>query len=41
MNATPSGKQYGVVSADDRARLSGFEFVCGFADGSLPLNTMA
>ncbi|HVZ10785.1 PaaI family thioesterase [Rhodopila sp.] len=41
MNATPGVKQYGVVNAADRARLSGFELVCGFVDGSLPLNTMA
>ncbi len=41
MSATPSARRYGVVSADDRARLSGLELVGGFVDGSLPLNTMA
>jgi hypothetical protein len=34
-------KHYGVVSIDDRKALSGLEFVTGFVDGSLPLNTMA
>jgi hypothetical protein len=38
---TPSQKHYGVVSIDDRKALSGLEFVTGFVDGSLPLNTMA
>jgi uncharacterized protein (TIGR00369 family) len=38
---TPSQKHYGVVSIDDRKVLSGLEFVTGFVDGSLPLNTMA
>jgi uncharacterized protein (TIGR00369 family) len=37
----PSQKQYGIVSASDRKVLSGLEFVTGFVDGSLPLNTMA
>jgi uncharacterized protein (TIGR00369 family) len=40
MNATHE-RHYGVVSPDDRKALSGLEFVTGFVDGSLPLNTMA
>ena len=35
------GKSYGVVSAEDREKLSGLEFVQGLVDGTLPLNTMA
>jgi uncharacterized protein (TIGR00369 family) len=34
-------KQYGAINPDQRASLTGLEFVQGFVDGSLPLNTMA
>ena len=34
-------KTYGKVPADRRKEMSGLEFVCGLADGTLPLNTMA
>lgn len=34
-------KRYGVVDADIQRRLAGLDFVRGFVDGSLPLNTMA
>jgi uncharacterized protein (TIGR00369 family) len=34
-------KTYGTVSADRQKEMSGLEFVQGFVDGTLPLNTMA
>jgi uncharacterized protein (TIGR00369 family) len=34
-------KSYGTVSADRQSEMSGFEFVQGLVDGTLPLNTMA
>jgi uncharacterized protein (TIGR00369 family) len=34
-------KRYGVVSIEDRNSLTGMEFVRGFVDGTLPLNSMA
>lgn len=34
-------KTYGTVSAEERSRLNGLQFVQGLADGSLPLNTIA
>jgi uncharacterized protein (TIGR00369 family) len=34
-------KTYGTVSSDRQREMSGFEFVQGLADGTLPLNTMA
>jgi uncharacterized protein (TIGR00369 family) len=36
-----ASKTYGTVSADRRKEMSGLEFVCGLADGTLPLNTIA
>jgi uncharacterized protein (TIGR00369 family) len=36
-----SAKRYGAIDPDQRSGLSGLEFVQGFVDGSLPLNTMA
>lgn len=36
-----NAKRYGVASLDERTNLSGFEFVQGLVDGSLPLNSMA
>lgn len=36
-----TGKRFGIVSVEDRNSLSGMEFVQGFVDGTLPLNTMA
>jgi uncharacterized protein (TIGR00369 family) len=41
MSNTAFGKQYGAIDPDRRAKLTGLEFVQGFVDGSLPLNTMA
>jgi hypothetical protein len=34
-------KTYGTVSADRQKAMSGFEFVQGLVDGTLPLNTIA
>jgi uncharacterized protein (TIGR00369 family) len=34
-------KRYGKVGSEERRAMSGLEFVQGFVDGSLPLNTMA
>jgi uncharacterized protein (TIGR00369 family) len=34
-------KRYGAIDPDQRTKLTGLEFVQGFVDGSLPLNTMA
>jgi uncharacterized protein (TIGR00369 family) len=36
-----TNKAYGTVPADRQRELTGLEFVCGLADGSLPLNTIA
>src|SRR5215471_5319996 len=36
-----TGKSYGRVSEEQQKAMSGLEFVQGFVDGSLPLNTMA
>jgi uncharacterized protein (TIGR00369 family) len=36
-----TSKTYGTVSAEQRAQMSGLEFVKGLADGTLPLNTIA
>lgn len=41
MTETSQGKRYGTIDPDQRASLTGLEFVQGFVDGSLPLNTMA
>jgi uncharacterized protein (TIGR00369 family) len=40
INTSPD-KQYGAIDPDQRAKLTGLEFVQGFVDGSLPQNTMA
>ena len=34
-------RTYGTVSQDQRAQMSGLQFVRGLADGTLPLNTIA
>jgi uncharacterized protein (TIGR00369 family) len=34
-------KSYGTVSAERQKEMSGLEFVCGLAIGTLPLNTIA
>ena len=34
-------KTFGTVSAEQRSRLTGLEFVQGLVDGTLPLNTIA
>ena len=34
-------RTYGTVSAEERKKMSGLEFVQGLADGTLPLNTIA
>ena len=34
-------KSYGTVSAEQKAQMSGLEFVQGLASGALPLNTIA
>jgi len=39
--ARPNGKQYGVVSAEQRSAVSGLEFVQALVAGALPMNTMA
>jgi uncharacterized protein (TIGR00369 family) len=36
-----TGKAYGTVPDDRQREMTGLEFVCGLADGSLPLNTIA
>jgi uncharacterized protein (TIGR00369 family) len=41
MTAFSVGKRYGVITDEQRRALSGFEFVQGLVDGTLPLNTMA
>ena len=41
MSSRTVSKTYGTVSSDRQREMSGFEFVQGLADGTLPLNTMA
>ena len=41
MSSRTVSKTYGTVSSDRQGEMSGFEFVQGLADGTLPLNTMA
>lgn len=41
MPSSLASRTYGTVSADQQKAMSGFEFVQGLADGTLPLNTMA
>ncbi len=41
MSSRTVSKTYGTVSSDRQREISGFEFVQGLADGTLPLNTMA
>jgi hypothetical protein len=36
-----ASKTYGTVGADKQKQMNGLAFVQGFADGTLPLNTMA
>ncbi len=41
MSGRAVSKTYGTVSSDRQKQMSGFEFVQGLVDGTLPLNTMA
>src|SRR6476619_5826533 len=41
MSSRTVSKTYGTVSPDRQKEMSGFDFVQGLVDGTLPLNTMA
>jgi hypothetical protein len=41
MQGLATNKTYGTVSVDRQNEMSGLQFVEGFADGALPLDTIA